>query len=923
MVNLKEALSFKGTWRTYQKRVLDHSQQYLEDKKIHIVAAPGSGKTTLGIELIGRTGKPCLILSPSIVIRQQWISRIKEAFLPDNVETTDSLSTIDLLSVDIRNPAPITAITYQALHSAVTRQKNNESKNTLSEEGDIIIEETDEISAETSADYSDFDIIQTVKNMGIGTICLDECHHLKNEWWKALEDFMKNFPDVTVISLTATPPYDSSPAQWERYINLCGAIDEEIIVPELVREGSLCPHQDYIYFNYPTKEEENIIKDFKKDAKKMIDFLMADQTFAQMISTHSGLKNITSYEETFLDYPAYLSSLLIFLKEKKIPFSSRLTHLLGVKSLPKMNEGWMEILLQGFLYEDIDSYASDKVYREQLIKELKSYHLIVRNKVSFTANDSLEKMLVTSKGKVDSISQIVQKEYSYLQKDLRLLILTDYIRKEHFTSIGNMQMDVTALGVVPFFETLRRKNINGLHLGILCGTIIVIPTSAVERLQELAAEHIEMKDKINAKELTDNMQNPLGYSEITISGKKHISTSLITKLFEEGYMHVLIGTKALLGEGWDSPCINSLILASFVGSYVLSNQMRGRAIRVMKNNPDKTSNIWHLVCMFSENKDKTNGEDEKLSDDFLTLERRMKGFLGLSYSGDTIENGLERLDIVKPPYTRNHINKINDKMCQMANHRTELKNKWAEALVIMDQMEVADECETPKEKLSAGAYFINLWALEFITAIASYFSISIFTSAAKDKGLFSLEGIFFFLLTVVCVSFMFKYGFRLLRIITPLHRMKSIANALLYALKQTGHITSEQIKVCVEEPNDFVVAAYLKGGTAREKDLFAECLLQFFASVDNQRYILYRKSSANQFLRYFCVPDILAKSKESAAILKDAVEKYIGNYDLVYTRNEKGRKILLKGRSEAFANRNNELLEQNRRRRKKAKSALV
>ena len=54
---------FKGSWRSYQERVLKHADTYLQDGKIHIVAAPGSGKTTLGIELIRRLGCPALILS--------------------------------------------------------------------------------------------------------------------------------------------------------------------------------------------------------------------------------------------------------------------------------------------------------------------------------------------------------------------------------------------------------------------------------------------------------------------------------------------------------------------------------------------------------------------------------------------------------------------------------------------------------------------------------------------------------------------------------------------------------------------------------------------------------------------------------------------------------------------------------------------
>ena len=47
-------LSFKGQWRQYQKRILAKSDTYMSDGKIHLVAAPGSGTTTLGIEFIRR-----------------------------------------------------------------------------------------------------------------------------------------------------------------------------------------------------------------------------------------------------------------------------------------------------------------------------------------------------------------------------------------------------------------------------------------------------------------------------------------------------------------------------------------------------------------------------------------------------------------------------------------------------------------------------------------------------------------------------------------------------------------------------------------------------------------------------------------------------------------------------------------------------
>ncbi len=34
------SLAFRGTWRSYQARVLGRADKYLSDGKIHIVAAP-------------------------------------------------------------------------------------------------------------------------------------------------------------------------------------------------------------------------------------------------------------------------------------------------------------------------------------------------------------------------------------------------------------------------------------------------------------------------------------------------------------------------------------------------------------------------------------------------------------------------------------------------------------------------------------------------------------------------------------------------------------------------------------------------------------------------------------------------------------------------------------------------------------------
>ena len=87
-------------------------------------------------------------------------------------------------------------------------------------------------------------------------------------------------------------------------------------------------------------------------------------------------------------------------------------------------------------------------------------------------------MLTNSLGKCNSIRDIVFHEYETSGQNLRLLVLTDYIRKEYEKTIGNTEYDVNSLGVLPFFEMLRRENekkYKQIRFGVLCGTIVIIP----------------------------------------------------------------------------------------------------------------------------------------------------------------------------------------------------------------------------------------------------------------------------------------------------------------------------------------------------------------------------------------------------------------------------------------------------------------
>ncbi len=181
-------------------------------------------------------------------------------------------------------------------------------------------------------------------------------------------------------------------------------------------------------------------------------------------------------------------------------------------------------------------------------------------------NDKLEKMLINSRGKLDSILQIAACEHASLGENLRMLILTDYIRQEYRNAIGNPDRELLSTGVLSIFELLRRKGA-GWRLGVLCGTWIILPDTAVDAFCEEAGS--ECSGYFPAfRRLRGADGEEVGYSELALKEKKDICIRAMTRVFERGYIQILTGTRSLLGEGWDSPCINSLVLASYVGSYV-------------------------------------------------------------------------------------------------------------------------------------------------------------------------------------------------------------------------------------------------------------------------------------------------------------------------------------------------------------------
>ncbi|VTR51312.1 Hef nuclease [Sphingobacterium thalpophilum] len=875
--------------------MLDDLQDHLTDGHLHVIAPPGSGKTVLGLEVAFRLNKPTLILAPTIAIRNQWIQRFCELFLLTNLAP-------EWISRDIRNPKFMTVVTYQGLHAACNNCRINE------EELESDEEETEEANGSGRATNPNLDnIVSGLKAQNVKTIVVDEAHHLKNEWWQTLTK-VKEKLDPIIVGLTATPPYDVTATEWQRYIDLNGPVDTEISVPELVIEGDLCPHQDYAYFTLPTEKENQSIVDFRQNIEKLFQEIKSDETIVQAIEQHPVWQNPTEQLDWIYNNISYYSACLIFLKanDKEIP--ERHLEVIGDRKfeIPKLDYEWIETLLDFYLYKGKEHFKTFEGHQENLENRLRRYGAIERRQINFSHNKRVTGFLTSSISKLNGIKEIVDFEYNSLGNNLRLVILSDFIRKEFYINSPDNNLELNKIGVIPIFEKLRRENKENKKIAVLTGSMIIIPVSAYPAFEAKAAQY----------GITQISSNPVPFDSnyILISQTeqlKHDIVHIVTQIFQRGEIEVLIGTKSLLGEGWDAPAINSLILASFVGSYVLSNQMRGRAIRTQNGNGGKTGNIWHLVCI-----DPTSPTG---GDDFDLLKRRFKSFVGVSFKEEPgIENGIGRLNLPENIHHKEEAEKKNIEMFSYAGDRESLKQRWKTALET--GVTLIEEIKIPfpegKEYKAVKSMYLNKTIRNLLATLGS---------GLVGFGLESLQGLgrvarnikttqdLYVILAIFAAIGMAIFGrltFKTLRLYFKYRDIskdiRQIGDALLNSLIKAGVIRTDNSKLKVDTSIDNWGAVYchLEGGTTFDKSTFINALQEIIGPIDNPRYVIIRKNRFMLFVKqkdYHSVPEILGRNRNLAEYFQSQWERLVGACELIFTRTIEGRKLLLKSRVKSLA----------------------
>jgi hypothetical protein len=263
---------------------------------------------------------------------------------------------------------------------------------------------------------------------------------------------------------------------------------------------------------------------------------------------------------------------------------------------PSFDAGWAEVLFHSVLFSDRESFREHDDVVKHLQNALNALGAIERRNVLLRSSPHNNRVLRSSVSKLQSVADIVELESRTMDWRLRMLVLTDYIREERLPQRGWNGEEVSRNRRRPHIRVLTQTAISECQIGSAHGSIGDRPECRRSPPCQRQRGALGISESGVA---IQPLWHDAAYSRLECgSGENGFLLELGTRLLSEGHINVLVGTAALLGEGWDAPAVNALLMATVVGSFVSSNQIRGRAIsRRIHKTHSRRPRFGTLACV--------------------------------------------------------------------------------------------------------------------------------------------------------------------------------------------------------------------------------------------------------------------------------------------------------------------------------------
>ena len=745
-----EGLSFDGDWRPYQRAALAAFEKDRKHgrRRTHIVAPPGSGKTLLGVELIRRVGKRALVLAPNQGIQQQWPRAV----------THFTRTPADVAGADVLKP--IACLSYQALcqledpeivlgrlaHSRWADERaaaTGMSREEVEREGEAFegaaaerrARELSKISAALKrevarGEHAGVELrdllsetarqrVQTLAKLGVGVVLLDECHHLASLWGYVVRAVLGELPsEAHVIGLTATPPVSLPAAEAELYDALLGPVDFTVPTPAVVRDGHLAPYQELAWLTEPLTVERDWLAEHDTRFRELITTLH-DTDFPEWVLSRVRDRRRSATDDAELSWAEF---------QKRSPKLARagIRFLLSADLQPPTGaprgeayrqppdlEDWL-VLLEDYALRCLAPQGSREASAryDAIAAALRELGFQLTRQGVRRGTSEVDRLLTGSQAKSLGLVEVLSAEHDARGDALRGLVLCDaelaaQRPDDALTGVldpaaGTARHVVLAIAADDRTALMRPLLVSGR--GLRCA-----PADAdvlLEALREAAVDRFTLPEW---EAEPDGLLISLRSSGAEWMPRAWVE--LATKLLAEGTTRVLVGTRALLGEGWNCPPLNVLVDMTVATTGVSVQQMRGRSLRLDPADPEKVASNWDVVCVAP---DLTRG-----SADYERFVRKHLHLFAPAEDGE-VEAGPSHVHpelgpFAPPPTDRFHA--LNTELVARATDRAAARERWQigtpyrgvelPTLLVRkargeESVPPADESTRPPEALTAG-----------------------------------------------------------------------------------------------------------------------------------------------------------------------------------------------------------------------------
>lgn len=618
-------------------------------RRFWVSLPPGAGKTVLGTELVAATsaadGRRAVVFAPNTAIQAQWIA------------TWDRYGR-GPASADRALGSELTVLTYQSLASFSSDEDGDDA-----EDGDDG-EESDGLVGRLHENGRA--LVAALRAAGPLTVVLDECHHLLEVWGALLREVLDPLEDVLVLGLTATPPAVLSRRQAEQVDELFGDVVYEASIPAAVREGVLAPFAELAWLTRPSDEEEAwLASSALRFAELTTELLSPGYGSVPLLvwcDRRIGELPVpwTMFEQ---DEPELATAVLRLvhagLLGQPVDAVLREQHRtdLTAEDWARLVDDWVRGCLAG---SDLDE---DRAVIEDLRKSMPGIGFRVTRRGVSGAGSAVDRVLSRSAGKMRAAAEVLRAERSALGDRLRAVVVCDHERASPTSSLVLRDAPAEHGSALEVMDALLAA---GFAPVLLTGRTVAVGADHAERFVEVLrglAPDLDLRTE-PLPGLEPRVRRVVG----GWSSRRWVP--LVTRVFESGHCDVLVGTRALLGEGWDAPRVSTLVDLSTASTTSAVTQTRGRALRIDPTWPEKVATTWSVVCVAP---DHPGGDS-----DWRRFVRKHDGYFGVDDDGQVV-SGVAHVDARFSPFAPPETDLfpvVGLDMAQRTTERDVIRSRW-------------------------------------------------------------------------------------------------------------------------------------------------------------------------------------------------------------------------------------------------------